>query len=106
MRDRAQIDKTLTFPLSARLSAEQILRLNVITAQMNTSTGKFLSAILEDVLPLFDKGGDAPVTIRLAKLYKVMKDTDMLQAINVENEKRKLLARGEGQPRGRPRKEA
>jgi hypothetical protein len=104
MRDRAQIDKTLTFPLSARMSAQHILRLNILAAQMNTSTGKILTAILDDVLPLFDKEDEATVAPKLVKLYHAMRDAGLLKAVNTEDEKRKLLARGEGQPRGRPRK--
>jgi hypothetical protein len=104
MRDRAQIDKTLTFPLSARMSAQHILRLNILAAEMNTSTGKILTAILDDILPLFDKDEETSVSPKLVKLYRAMREADLLQTVNTEDEKRKLLARGEGQPRGRPRK--
>jgi hypothetical protein len=67
---------------------------------------QILSAILDDVLPLFDEGanGDGTATVKLAKLYHAMKGMDMLRAVNVQAEKRRLLDRGEGQPRGRPPK--
>src|SRR6516164_6919025 len=98
-----EIDGTLSFPLSARLSAQHILRLNILAAQMNTSTGKILTGILDDFWPALDSGKEM-MPIRVSKLYKMMKGSDMLQAVNVEEEKAKILSRGEGNPRGRPRK--
>ena len=43
MKDSLNIDTNATFPLSARLSAQHILRLNILAAQMGTSTGKILT---------------------------------------------------------------
>jgi len=98
-----EIDGTLSFPLSARLSAQHILRLNILAAQMNTSTGKILAGILDDFWPALDAGKEM-MTVRVSKLYKALKHADMLQRVNVEEEKQKILNRGEGNPRGRPRK--
>ena len=98
------IDANLTFPLSARLSAQHILRLNILAAQMNTSTGKILTGLLEDFWPALDAGKEQ-MPVRLSKLYKALKSSDMLQPVNIEDEKRKILNRGEGRPRGRPRKD-
>ena len=103
MKDSLDIDKNLTFPLSARLSAQHILRLNILAAQMGTSTGKILTGILDDFWPALDSGKEM-MPIRVSKLYKMMKGSDMLQAVSVEEEKAKILSRGEGNPRGRPRK--
>jgi hypothetical protein len=103
MKDSLDLDTNATFPLSARLSAQHILRLNILAAQMNTSTGKILAGLLEDFWPALDQGKEM-MPIRVSKLYKMMKGSDMLEAVNVEEEKAKLLNRGEGNPRGRPRK--
>jgi hypothetical protein len=97
------ISSNLTFPLSARLSAQHILRLNILAAQMRTSTGKILAGILDDFWPALDSGKEM-MPIRVSKLYKMMKGSDMLEAVNVDEEKAKILKRGEGNPRGRPRK--
>jgi hypothetical protein len=104
MKDSLNIDTNATFPLSARLSAQHILRLNILAAQMNTSTGKILTGLLEDFWPALDAGREN-MSVRLVKLHKALKSSGMLQAVNIEDEKRKILNRGEGQPRGRPRKD-
>jgi len=82
-----EIDGTLSFPLSARLSAQHILRLNILAAQMNTSTGKILTGLLEDFWPALDAGREN-MPVRLVKLHKALKSSGMLQAVNIEDEKR------------------
>ena len=99
------IPKNLTFPASARLPAEQILQLDIIAEQMDTSTGKVLSTILEDILPLFDPKNERASDLKIIQLYRAMRQIGILKSVNVEDKKRKLLGRGPDRPRGRPKKE-
>ena len=41
---------------------------------------------------------------RAGKNYHMMESADMLKAVNIEDKKRELLARGEGNPRGRTKR--
>lgn len=52
------------------------ISLNYYAEQLNTSTGKELTSLLEDILPAF-KGEDER-QLRLPKAYRVMKDADLL----------------------------
>ena len=53
------------------------------------------------------KAERAPETVspKLAKIYHMMESADMLKSVNIEDKKRELMARGEGNPKGRPRRE-
>ena len=102
--DLKDLDPALTFPLSVRLSARQIYLLTLYAERMNTSTAKLLQSILDDVLPAFSsQPKDGMVRIRLPQVYKAMQDGDLLQAVNPQEIKRRLLNKGEGEL-GRPKK--
>jgi hypothetical protein len=98
-------DPAMTVPVSVRLPAKVAYLLQLYTERMNTSTGKFLNSLLEDVLPAFGKGDkDWPtVTLRLPQVYRAMENADLLQPVNTKDLKERMLTRGEG-PRGKPRK--
>ena len=65
----------LTVAVSVRLPLELAVELNYYTERMNTSTGKVLTSMLEDILPSF-KGEEHQ--LRLAKAYMVMEKADLL----------------------------
>ena len=102
--DLKDLDPAVSFPLSVRLSVRQIYLLTLYAERMNTSTAKLLQSILDDVLPAFSsQPTDGKVRVRLPQVYKAMGDGDLLQSVNPQEIKRRLLNKGEGEL-GRPKK--
>jgi hypothetical protein len=101
----SDFDPGLTVPVSVRLPAKLAYLLQLYTERMNISSGKFFTAILDDVLPAFSKASkNSPtVTLRLPQVYQALGAANLLQSVNTEDLKDRILTRGEG-PKGRPRK--
>jgi hypothetical protein len=99
----SDFDPAMTVPVSVRLPAKLAYLLQLYTERMNTSTGKVLTSILEDVLPVFSKGvkESTTVTLRLPQVYRAMEQADLWQPVNTKDLKERILTRGEG-PKGRP----
>lgn len=105
--DLSGLDPNATVPISLRVPIRTAYLLTLYAERMNTSTGKFMSSILEDVMPLFSHPTkDFVVKVRLPAVYQAMSAGDLLQSINPTDVKRRVLKRGEGQPIGRPRKKS
>ena len=86
------------------MSARIIYLLSLYSERLNTSTAKVLTNILDDVLPAFENPPqDGMIKVRIPKAYEALKQRDLLQAVNAEDLKRRLLARGT-RKQGRPRK--
>jgi hypothetical protein len=93
IHDTSSIDPLLTIPVSVRIPARLAYQLTLYSKQLNTSTGKIMASILEDVLPAFTEGQSGGVRIRIAQAYIVMDGADLLQAVNVTDLKEALLKR-------------
>ena len=92
IHDTSNIDSSLTIPVSVRIPARLAYLLTLYSKQLNQSTGKIMTSILEDVLPAFTEG-QSGVRIRIAQAYVVMDGADLLQAVNVADLKEALLKR-------------
>ena len=104
--DFKDLDPAVTFPLSIRLPARQLYLLTLYSERMNTSTAKVISSILDDVLPTFSSPPkEGMVRIRLPQVYRATQDGDLLQSVNPQDVKRRILHKGEGEL-GRPKKTA
>jgi len=90
--------------VSLRLAPKEAYRLYLYAEQMQTSAGKLLGSLLEDVLPTFTEETNT-VTLRTPQLYKAMKASSLLRSVNTRNlEDRILKGMESGGPIGRPRK--
>jgi hypothetical protein len=99
------LDPTLTIPVSVRLPARVAYLLYLYSERMNTSAGKLLTSLLEDALPAFTEGKKFEVTLRVPQVYQAMQHANLLNPVNAEELKERMLQRYEGTgPRGRPRK--
>lgn len=94
----------IAIPISIRLPAKEAFALYLIAEEMNTSAGKLLASLLEDVLPAFHKK-DESVKLRIPVVYKAMRGAGLLRAVNQRDLEDRLLKRTEpGGPMGRPPK--
>jgi len=99
---QARDEANVTFPsgqtatISMRIPAEQAYLLQFYADRMNSSTGKILNSILEDVLPTFRKGAPPQVTIRIPQVYHAMENADLLYPVNTADLKERILSRGPG----------
>jgi hypothetical protein len=100
-----EIDSALTIPVSVRLPARVAFELYLYAERMNTSAGKLLTSLLEDTLPAFKDGKKFEVTLRVPQVYQAMERASLLNSVNPEELKERMLQRYEATgPRGRPRK--
>jgi hypothetical protein len=82
-------DSAVSFPagqsatISMRIPAEQAYLLQYYADRMNSSTGKILNPILEDVLPTFKKGAPPQVTIRIPQVFHAMENADLLSYLGI-----------------------
>lgn len=98
------LDLPLAIPISIRLPAKTAYLLYLYAEQMNTSAGKLLSSLLEDVLPAFESG-KFEVKLRVPQVYKAMENADLLGSVDPKELKERIFQRYEGTgPRGRPNK--
>jgi hypothetical protein len=74
------LDLPLGIPVSVRLPGKMAYLLYLYAERMNTSPGKLLTSLLEDVLPAFTGGKE--VTLRVPKAYQVMQDANLLRSVN------------------------
>lgn len=103
--DLGSFDPNQTVPISLRVPVKIAYLITLYSERMNTSTGKFLSSVLEDVMPAFSNPPkDGMVRIRIPSVYQAMQHGDLLQNVRPEDVKSRILHRGEGQPTGRPTK--
>ena len=93
---------SLTYPIAARIRAEQVLKMQALARQLEISMSKLVGLILDDVLPAFDSTEDTPITLKVANSYRLERAANTLRPINEEEEYRKLLARVYGQFTARP----
>jgi hypothetical protein len=99
------IDPALTIPVSIRLPARVAFELYLYAESMNTSAGKLLTSLLQDTLPAFKDGKKFEVTLRVPQVYQAMERANLLNSVNPEELKKRMLQRYEGTgPRGRPKK--
>ena len=100
-----EIDPALTIPVSVRLPARVAFQLYLYAERMNTSAGKLLTSLLEDTLPAFKDGKKFEVTLRVPQVYQAMERASLLNSVNPEELKERMLQRYKATgPRGRPRK--
>jgi hypothetical protein len=99
-----EIDPALTIPVSIRVPARVAYLLYLYAERMNTSAGKLLTSLLEDTLPAFKESRNFQVTLRVPQVYRAMEHANLLQSVNPEELKKRVLQRAEGSgPRGRER---
>ena len=99
------LDLPLGIPVSVRLPAKIAYLLYLYAERMNTSGAKLLASLLEDTLPAFTQGKKFEVTLRVPQVYQAMQHANLLNPVNAEELKERMLQRYEGTgPRGRPRK--
>jgi hypothetical protein len=94
------VDPNLTVPISVRIPIKLAFQLQLYSERMNTSTGKLMTSLLEDILPAFSFSEYA-VKLRAPQVYRAMENGSLLQSVNVRDLKERILKRGEG-PVGRP----
>ena len=99
-------DDQITIPLSVRLPAKVAYELYLYAERMNTSAGKMLGSLLQDVLPAFEHPPtDYKVKVRMPQVYNAMKQADLLTAVNQRELEERILKRTEpGGQLGRPAK--
>jgi hypothetical protein len=98
-------DLPLGIPVSVRLPGKMAYLLYLYAERMNTSPGKLLTSLLEDILPAFTEDKKPEVTLRVPKAYRIMQSANLLRPVNTEDLKKRMLQRYEGTgPRGRPKK--
>jgi hypothetical protein len=99
------LDLPLGISVSVRLPAKIAYLLYLYAERMNTSPGKLLTSLLEDVLPAFTERKKSEVSLRAPQVYRAMQDANLLRSVNPEDIRERILRRYEGTgPRGRPRK--
>ena len=76
-------ENTTTVPISVRLPAGDAYKLYLYAEQMNTSPVKLLARLLDDTWPAFT-GEDDTVTLRASKVYKMMRNVNLLKSVNTE----------------------
>jgi hypothetical protein len=105
-QEPAPHDDHITIPLSVRLPAKTAVKLYLYSERMNTSAGKLLASLLDDVLPAFETPStDFKVKLRLPQVYKAMQQADLLNAVNQREVEDRLIKRTEpGGQLGRPAK--
>jgi hypothetical protein len=97
-------ENTTTVPVSVRLPAGDAYKLYMYAEQMNTSPGKLLARLSDDIWPAFT-GEDDTVTLRASKVYKRMRNVNLLKSVNAEALKDRVVKRTEpGGKIGRPPK--
>ena len=69
-----------TVPKTIRFPEQVAAQIDYLALRMNTTTGKLLLGILEDVLPMFLE--DRASELRQLKVYRAMRDNDLLTAVN------------------------
>jgi len=70
-----------TVPKTIRFPEQVAAQIDYVALRMNTTTGKLLLGILEDVLPMFLEGSER-TELRQLKVYRAMRDNDLLTAVN------------------------
>ena len=64
-----------------------------------------MTSLLEDTLPAFKESKQFDVTLRVPQVYQAMERANLLNSVNPEELKKRMLQRYEGTgPRGRPKK--
>ena len=92
-----------TVPKTIRLPQTIAFQMDYYSQSMGSSLGRWLTTVLEDVLPAFEPDASPNVKLRLPQVLQSMRKAKMDVEPDVEELKKKVT---EGVGPGRPRKRA
>jgi hypothetical protein len=75
--------------------------MDLYTEQLGTNIGRWLTTVMEDVLPAFKPGASPDVHLRLPVVLEAMRKAGVGPVVDTEALKKKIT---EGAPQGRPRR--
>src|SRR6516164_3035540 len=97
-----ELNPNITVPKTIRVPQHIAFQMDLYTEQLGTNIGRWLTTIMEDVLPAFEPGASPTVTLRLPQLLEAMRKAKIGPEVDIEELKKKIT---EGVAQGRPRKQ-
>lgn len=73
-----------TAPKTFRMPEPVIFRLERLARELDTSSGKLITDLLEELLPAFEQGRSSTVKFRTIKKYLGRKESNRLQPVDLE----------------------
>jgi hypothetical protein len=96
------LNPNITVPKTIRVPQHIAFQMDLYTEQLGTNIGRWLTTVMEDVLPAFKPGASPTVNLRLPVVLEAMRKAGVGPVVDTEELKRKITL---GAPQGRPRKQ-
>src|SRR5262249_54084332 len=98
----SDLNPNATVAKTIRVPQHIAFQMDLYTEQLGTNIGRWLTTVMEDVLPAFEPGASHTVTLRLPQVLEAMRKAKVGPEVDIEELKKKIT---EGAPQGRPRRQ-
>ena len=95
------LNPNITVAKTIRVPQHIAYQMDLYTEQLGTNIGRWLTTVMEDVLPAFKPGASPDVHLRLPVVLEAMRKAGVGPVVDTEALKKKIT---EGAPQGRPRR--
>ena len=95
------LDPNATVAKTIRVPQHIAFQMDLYTEQLGTNIGRWLTTVMEDVLPAFQPGASPTVTLRFTTGSGSHEKSNVGPEVDIEELKKKIT---EGAPQGRPRR--
>ena len=99
LKEGLKLNRFVTIPRTFRLSEVNMYLLDCLAAQMDTSSSRLLSELLDDILPKF-LGEKSEVEIQLMTYYLMLRRAKVLKKVNPDELITKIRMTSHVKPRG------